>query len=178
MIKRVKELRPDVEIASQEFKEFLEKFQSEINRGISTLCILSIIDQMDEEGGTYGYEILKELGEQTNNMLVIEEGTLYPLLRNLERDNLIKSKKQKTGRRKKFYFMTEKGKKILDYLIGYYSKLTKALSGIIDITVNLKNKYMYCPMCANKMDLTKQEYKYCPVCGYNLEQDLKQREVS
>jgi PadR family transcriptional regulator PadR len=177
MIKRVKELRPDAEIASPKFRDFLEKFESEINRGISTLCVLSIINQFDEIGGTYGYQILKDLEDQTNEMLVIEEKTLYPLLRNLERDGLIESKKETTGRRKKFYFMTEEGKKILNYLTGYYSKLTKALSRIIDINVELKNKYIYCPMCANKMDLSKNDYKYCPVCGYNMEQDLKQREV-
>jgi len=176
MIKRVKELRADVEIASPKFREFLEKFESEINRGISTLCILSIINQYEDDG-TYGYQLMKDLEDETNNMLIIEEGTLYPLLKNLERDELIESKKQKTGRRRKYYFITENGKKILNYLTGYYSKLTKAISGIIDINVELKNKYIYCPMCANKMDITKTQYKYCPVCGYNLEEDLKQREV-
>lgn len=176
MIKRVKKLRPDVEIASPKFREFLEKFESEINRGISTLCVLSIVNQYKDEG-IYGYQLMKDLEEKTNHMLIIEEGTLYPLLKNLERDELIKSKKQKTGRRRKYYFMTEHGKKILNYLTGYYSKLTKAISGIIDINVELKNKYIYCPMCANKMDITQEEYKYCPVCGYNLEQDFKQRKV-
>ncbi|TFF91764.1 MAG: hypothetical protein EU543_06195 [Promethearchaeota archaeon] len=176
MIKRVKELRADVEIASPKFREFLEKFESEINRGISTLCILSIIDQ-HKDNGTYGYQLMKELEKKTSDMLIIEEGTLYPLLKNLERDELIESKKQKTGRRRKYYFITENGDKILNYLTGYYSKLTKAISGIIDINVELKNKYIYCPMCANKMDITKNKYKYCPVCGYNLEEDLKKREV-
>jgi len=176
MIKRIKELRPDVEIASSEFRQFLEKFESEINRGISTLCILSIINQYGEDGN-YGYQLIKDLEEQTDNMLVIEEGTLYPLLKNLEDSGLIQSRKEKTGRKRKFYSISDEGEKILNYLMGYYSKLTQAISGIVDIDVELKNKYIYCPMCANKMDITKNQYKYCPVCGYNLEEDLKQREV-
>jgi len=43
MIKRVKEFGTKALIASQEIRDYVEKFESEINRGISTLCILSII---------------------------------------------------------------------------------------------------------------------------------------
>jgi PadR family transcriptional regulator PadR len=174
MIKRVKELRPDADIASPGFREFLEKFESEINRGISTLCILTIINRYEEKG-IYGYKILKVLEEETEEMLIIEEGTLYPLLKNLERDKIIKSQKQKTGRHRKYYFLTENGKKILNYLTGYYSKLTKAISKLIDITVKLKNNYLYCPMCANKINLSTEDKRFCAVCGYNLEQELKDR---
>ncbi len=174
MIKRVKELRPDADIASPKFREFFEKFESEINRGISTLCVLSIISCYAQKG-IYGYKILKVLQEETNEMLIIEEGTLYPLLKNLERDGVINSRKQTTGRRRKYYFLTEDGKKILNYLTGYYSKLTKAISKLVDIEVELKNNYLYCPMCANKIDLATEDIRFCSVCGYNLEQELKER---
>lgn len=171
MIKRVRELRPDADLASPQFREFLEKFESEINRGISTLCILSIINRFNQEG-IYGYKILKVLENETNNMLIIEEGTLYPLLRNLERDELIESKKLKTGRRRKYYFITEEGEKILNYLTGYYSKLTQAISSLVDIKVELKNKYLYCPMCANKIDKQREGVRFCSVCGYDLDQEF------
>jgi len=174
MIKRVKELRPDADIASPKFRKFLEKFESEINRGISTLCVLSIISRYEEKG-IYGYKILKVLEEETDKMLIIEEGTLYPLLKNLERDGVINSRKQTTGRRRKYYLLTDDGKKILNYLTGYYSKLTKAISKLVDITVEFKNNYLYCPMCANKIDLSTEDIRFCSVCGYNLEQELKER---
>ncbi|MBY8982093.1 MAG: helix-turn-helix transcriptional regulator [Candidatus Lokiarchaeota archaeon] len=177
MIKRIKELRPDVDIASPKFRDFIEKFESEINRGISTLSILSIISRYGKEG-IYGYRILKELEVETNEMLIIEEGTLYPLLRNLERDNVINSRKQETGRKRKYYFMTHNGKKIYNYLTGYYSKLTKALSNLVDFSVELKNNYIYCPMCANKMDITSLDYNYCGVCGYNLEREIKEKRLN
>lgn len=172
MIKRVKELRPDAELATPEFRDFLEKFESEINRGISTLCILSIINRFNEDG-IYGYKILQVLEDETNNMLIIEEGTLYPLLRNLERDELIESRKVKTGRKRKYYYITEEGEKILNYLMGYYSKLTQSISSLVDIEVELKKKYLYCPMCANKIDKEERNAQYCSVCGYNLEQEFK-----
>ncbi len=174
MIKRVKELRPDADLASPQFREFLEKFESEINRGISTLCVLSIISLNNDEG-IYGYKIIKVLKEETSDWLVIEEGTLYPLLRNLEREGFIESKKLTTGRRKKYYYITENGQKILNYLTGYYSKLTKAISNLVDIKVELKNKYIYCPMCANKIEKDRGDVRFCSVCGYNLEQKINER---
>ena len=107
MIKRVKELDSTALIASKEFRDYVEKQETEINRGISILCILSIVSQAGEEG-SHGYKILKDLTEQTNDMLVIEEGTLYPILRKLENENIIKAKKEESGRRRKFYRLWKK----------------------------------------------------------------------
>ncbi|UCC19378.1 MAG: helix-turn-helix transcriptional regulator, partial [Promethearchaeota archaeon] len=157
MIKRIRELDSKALIASQEFRDYVEKQETEINRGISSLCILSIIIQAGEEG-SHGYKILKELTDQTNEMLVIEEGTLYPILRKLEDDNIIKAEREETGRKRKFYQVTEYGKKIFNHLAGFYSKLTEAIAPLFDVSVNLKaEKYLFCPMCANKIELTNLE---------------------
>ncbi|MFX1366019.1 MAG: PadR family transcriptional regulator [Promethearchaeota archaeon] len=175
MIKRVKELDPSALIASKYFRDYVEKQETEINRGISLLCILSILSQAENEG-LHGYRILKELTEKTNEMLVIEEGTLYPILRKLEDDNIIKSKKEESGRRRKFYSVTDYGKKIFNHLAGFYSKLTEAIAPLFDVSVNLKpEKYLFCPMCANKIDITSEELRFCDVCGYNIEKELKER---
>lgn len=172
MIKRVKELASEALIASKEFRDYVERQETEINRGISSLCILSIIMQADEKG-LYGYKILKDLTDQTNEMLIIEEGTLYPILRKLEEDGIISSKREQTGRKRKFYHMTEYGKKIYNHLAGFYSKLTEAIAPLFDVRVNLRqDKYLFCPMCANKIDLTNLELRFCTVCGFNIENEL------
>ncbi|MFX1309162.1 MAG: PadR family transcriptional regulator [Promethearchaeota archaeon] len=175
MIKRVKELDPSALIASPFFREYVEKQESEINRGISTLCILSIIGDKGDEG-VHGYEILTELRKKTEDMLVIEEGTLYPILRKLEKDGLIKPERESEGRRRKFYFITENGQKIFNYLSGFYSRLTEAIAPLFDVKVDLKSeKYLFCPMCANKIELTNLDLRFCDVCGHNIEKELKER---
>ncbi|MFX1488968.1 MAG: PadR family transcriptional regulator [Promethearchaeota archaeon] len=175
MIKRVKELDSQALIASKEFRDYVERQETEINRGISSLCLLSIIMRGGEEK-LHGYKILKDLTEKTNEMLVIEEGTLYPILRKLEADGIIKSEKETTGRKRKFYMMTEKGEKIFNHLAGFYSKLTEAIAPLFDVKVNLqKDRFLYCPMCANKIDLSNLELKYCAICGYNIEKELNER---
>ena len=173
MIKRVRELDSNALIASKDFRDFVEKQETEINRGISSLCILSILIQAGENG-LHGYKILKDLTDHTNEMLVIEEGTLYPILRKLEDDNIIKSEREESGRRRKFYSVTEYGKKIFNHLAGFYSKLTEAIAPLFDVSVNLKSeKYLFCPMCANKIELINLEL--CDVCGNNIEKELKGR---
>lgn len=172
IIKRVKKLATNVLIASKEFRDYVEKQETEINRGISSLCILSIIIQADEKG-LHGYKILKDLMEQTNEMLIIEEGTLYPILRKLEEENIIESKREETGRKRKFYSMTNYGKQVYNHLAGFYSKLTEAIAPLFDVNVNLRQDiYLYCPMCANKIILSNLELRFCTVCGFNIEQEL------
>jgi PadR family transcriptional regulator PadR len=175
IIKRVKELGPLALISSKDFREFVEKFESEINRGISTLCILSVIRQAESEG-LYGYKILKELEQQTNSMLVIEEGTLYPLLKKLERDKLIKSEqKSHGGRLRRYYIMTENGEKIYNHITGFFTKLSEAISPLIDMTVKLKENYIYCPNCANKIDISNEDFNFCEICGLNIQELRKGR---
>ena len=168
MIKKVKGM-------DTEFQEYASKFESEINRGISTLSILSIISQYGEDG-VYGYQISKDLLEQTQEMLIIEEGTLYPILRKLEGNRIIKSKRETEGRKRKFYYVTVYGEKIYNYLSGFYSKLTEAIAPLFDVSVHLKqNKYIYCPACANKMDIQNLEARFCDICGHNIENELNER---
>ncbi|TFF93581.1 MAG: PadR family transcriptional regulator [Promethearchaeota archaeon] len=177
MIKRIREVKSNALIASEEFREYVEKFESELVRGISQLTVLSIILQFGKEGA-YGYKILKELEEQTNNTLVIDEGTLYPILRNLKRDGLLRSQRKKVeGRKRNYYSITENGKQIFNYLAGFLTKLTEAVLPLFDVDVSLQTeKYYYCPLCANKIDISSDK-KYCYVCGYNVYDDLKNRRM-
>ncbi len=174
MIKRVKEFGTQALIASQEIRDYVEKFESEINRGISTLCILAIITGA-ENGEIHGYAILKNLEVETNDMLVIEEGTLYPLLRKLEGNGILKSERKVVeNRMRKVYSITERGDKIFNHISGFYSKLTEAISPLLDINVHLKDNYLYCPNCANKIEITQKGTQFCDMCGLNI-QELEER---
>ncbi len=176
MIKRVKEFSTTALIASQEIRDYVEKFESEINRGISTLCILAIIDKA-ENGEIHGYAILKNLEDDTNEMLVIEEGTLYPLLRKLEGKGILKSERKIVeNRMRKVYSITERGNKIYNHISGFYSKLTEAISPLLDINVRLNDHYLYCPNCANKIDLNEKGMQFCDICGLNI-QELREKRL-
>lgn len=181
MIKRVKNLKPSALLSQEIYRNYIEAFESETIRGISTLSVLEIIDRYGSTG-TYGYQILKELKTQTNDSLVIEEGRLYPLLKKLEKwgpkgneISLIYSKViKKEGRRKRNYlFITEEGKLIKNYLKSIFLKIVGSISNLLDFEMIIHgNKNLICPNCDNLLTNLTNEDNYCEICGLNIS-DLK-----
>ncbi|WP_408732653.1 PadR family transcriptional regulator [Chryseobacterium sp.] len=71
-----------------------------------------ILKLLSKEVKMYGYQITQRAKELTQGELEMTEGALYPLLHKLESDGIISSEVQKiNGRDRKYYLLTEKGKK-------------------------------------------------------------------
>lgn len=71
-----------------------------------------ILKLLSKEVKMYGYQITQRAKELTQGELEMTEGALYPLLHKLEGDGMITSEIQKiNGRDRKYYLLTEKGKK-------------------------------------------------------------------
>ena len=135
MLKKIKTFRPEALIADDHFRTYVESFESELLRGISTVVILQIIKRYPEDG-IYGYQLIKTIEEETQNLLVVEEGTVYPLLRKMEKDGVLQSeKKEKDGRQRKYYILTDEGKKLLNHMAGFFSKLLEAMSPMMEFEV-------------------------------------------
>lgn len=77
----------------------------------SQLMILSLISEKDR----YGYEIVKELEERSDDTFIMKEGTLYPILHRMEDKGYLKSYSEKgdAGKARKYYKITDKGSKQL-----------------------------------------------------------------
>ena len=77
----------------------------------STPLVLAIL----AEGDSYGYAILKRVRELSGGELEWTDGMLYPVLHRLENAGLIESQweKAESGRRRKYYRITEAGRKHL-----------------------------------------------------------------
>ena len=170
MVKRVEQFHPKALLNSDNFRNYIENFESEILRGVSTLSILAIIYR-NLESGIYGYKLAKELRKETNNLLFIEEGTLYPILRKLKKDGILDTVRREVGGRIRNYnFITPEGIKVFNYLAGYYTKLTEAIQSIFNFKIDiLENEFFYCPNCANKIEKNIEKSKICEVCGLNVE---------
>jgi DNA-binding PadR family transcriptional regulator len=71
-----------------------------------------ILKLLSKEIKMYGYQMTQRAKELTEGELEMTEGALYPLLHKLEGDGLINSEIQKiNGRDRKYYLLSEKGKK-------------------------------------------------------------------
>jgi DNA-binding PadR family transcriptional regulator len=73
--------------------------------------ILSIL----AEGESYGYELTRRVRELSEGVLEWSDGMLYPVLHRLEREGLIVSewKQSETGRERKYYRLSQGGRKSL-----------------------------------------------------------------
>ena len=77
----------------------------------STPLVLAIL----AEGDSYGYAILQRVRELSGGELEWTDGMLYPVLHRLERAGLVESRweKAESGRRRKYYRLTEAGREQL-----------------------------------------------------------------
>ena len=66
-----------------------------------------------EENDMYGYQMIEQLQQRSDNVFALKAGTLYPLLHNLEEQGLLQSYEQTadTGRKRKYYSITKAAKK-------------------------------------------------------------------
>ncbi|MBI4176608.1 MAG: PadR family transcriptional regulator, partial [Candidatus Aenigmarchaeota archaeon] len=72
-----------------------------------------------------GYEIITHLKQMTGKN--ISAGQIYPLLKSLERKNLVRIHALREGRRKrKIYSLTKEGKKFSSDLLSRFSELVDA----------------------------------------------------
>ena len=90
--------------------EFM-KINKELLKGSTTVLILSLLNRKD----MYGYEMIKEIELRSKGIFSFKEGTLYPILHNLENANYIESywDDSNSGRKRKYYKITDNGKKLL-----------------------------------------------------------------
>lgn len=78
--------------------------------GSSRMLVLNLLN----EKSLYGYELIKTLKQRSNDVFDMKEGTLYPILHKLENEELISSSNQEvSGRVRKVYHITEKGRRVL-----------------------------------------------------------------
>jgi PadR family transcriptional regulator, regulatory protein PadR len=84
------------------------KFESQLLKGIAPVVVLEILSR----GQMYGYELSQAIEQRSSDILTLGKGTLYPLLYNLEAKKLIKGRWEKadSGRKRRYYSITSKGK--------------------------------------------------------------------
>ena len=86
-------------------------FSRELLRGSLELMVLAELNSQSR----YGYQILAALREQSDGRVDLKAGTLYPILHKLEKRKSVRSWwENSTGRDRKWYALTAKGKRRLE----------------------------------------------------------------
>ena len=84
-------------------------------------------------GPAHGHAIAKAIEHNSEDVLQVEQGSLYPALHRLIKRGWISAEEgtSENNRRAKFYRLTAKGRKQLDVEISKWVKLARAISRII-----------------------------------------------
>lgn len=111
-----------------------KKFQKELNAGIASLVMLSVLDNSEEP--MYGYQIAKLLDDYSGETAFMKQGALYPVLRQLENSGLLESKVEPSvsGPPRRYYEITSEGKETLVVWQGVWKQMKsfvdKAIKGV------------------------------------------------
>ncbi|WLR59210.1 PadR family transcriptional regulator [Guptibacillus hwajinpoensis] len=102
----------------------LNSFITELRRGTLTLAVLSQL-----RSPQYGYSLVQSLEKSG---ISIEQSTLYPLLRRLEKQELVTSSWDTTeSRPRKYYVLSEYGREIFEQLKVEWEKTSSELATLL-----------------------------------------------
>ena len=97
----------------------------ELRRGTLILLVLS---QMKEP--TYGYNLVKKLNDRD---IPMDANTLYPLMRRLEGQGLLKSQWDTgEGKPRKYYQITPNGQEVLEKTKQYWDKFSMNVNAMLE----------------------------------------------
>lgn len=84
------------------------RIERELMRGVGPTAVLKLLERRD----MYGYEIVEALSRESGGVLALGQGTLYPMLYNLEGKKLVEGywSEGEGGRERKYYRLTRSGR--------------------------------------------------------------------
>ena len=92
-----------------------------------------ILKTLARGGEMHGFEIADSIQETSNDVLQVEEGSLYPALQRMLIKGWLKGEWGKTqeNRRARYYKMTAAGRKQLDLEMERYERVSRAIARIL-----------------------------------------------
>lgn len=99
---------------------------TQFRKGVLEICVLTLISKKD----MYGYEIVQNISK----VIDVNEGTIYPILRRLTKDEYFESYilESSEGPARKYYKITTAGKNYLERMINEWNDFVSAVSSIIN----------------------------------------------
>jgi len=110
----------------------MSKKKGELLQGTLDMLILKTLTL----GSMHGYAIVRRIQQATDEVLVIEEGSLYPALHRLEKRSFIKAKwgLSENNRKAKYYSLTPKGRKQLETEVSMWERLSAATIKVLSLS--------------------------------------------
>lgn len=108
---------------------FISRWKSQIKKGLLEYIIMLIL----KSKSCYGYELIADINRLAG--MEIAEGTIYPLLNRLKKENLLKSEwiEMEVGIPRKYYQLTTDGIAQLEVMQEYIESLNLSITKLINV---------------------------------------------
>ncbi len=106
------------------------RISKELAKGSTGLLVLSVLSRQE----LYGYQIIKTVELMSESVFQMNEGTLYPILHALEQEGMLSSywaESPDTGKRRKYYKITDAGLRELQMQKQAWDTYQKAVNRVI-----------------------------------------------
>ena len=103
---------------------------TQLRRGTLEYCVLALL----RDGPKYGFELVRTLSAA--NGLLISEGTIYPLLSRLRRDQQVTTSWQESeaGPPRRYYELTDAGRRVLAEFTDEWARFQTAVDALLTPT--------------------------------------------
>jgi transcriptional regulator len=110
----------------------MEKQKPDLPQGTLDLLVLKALSL----GPMHGYGVGQRIQQLAEDMLTVEEGTLYPALYRIEQKGWIESEwgTSENNRRARFYKLTRSGRRQLAVEESKWEHLTAAVAKVLEAT--------------------------------------------
>jgi len=94
---------------------------------------LLVLKTLEHNGALHGYGIVLHIQSASNEMLRVEEGSLYPALHRMEQSGWISSEwaMTETNRRAKYYKLTPQGRRQLETAQESFDQLVRGVRAVL-----------------------------------------------
>ncbi len=107
-----------------DISEIIAALTLELRRGT---IVLSVLSQLKEP--QYGYTLVKKLEEKG---VLVDTNTLYPLLRRLEKQEILASEWETDGSKpRKYYKRTAFGDAVYEKLVKQWNRMTESMQSLL-----------------------------------------------
>ncbi len=108
-----------------------DKYERQMKKGVLDMLVLKLLESEPK----YGYQIIQEMREKSEEAFLLKDGTLYPILYRLEDDRLVTGRwSEAEGKQvpRKYYEITEDGIRALREIEKVWKHISGGIAKIME----------------------------------------------
>ena len=108
-----------------------DKYERQMKKGVLDMLVLKLLESEPK----YGYQVIQEMKEKSEEIFLLKDGTLYPILYRLEEDGLVVSKwSEPEGKQvpRKYYEITASGREVLGQIKAVWMHISDGIAKIME----------------------------------------------